>query len=203
MHTAARILSVLLHPVFMPTYIVWALLSMDPGLAYFIHPDRRMIPLFMLALMSAAFPLASIQLLVRARVIESLELHRREDRIIPFALTLIYYVISWYLLFRTPLHPAVPAVMAGASAALLLTLVITLQWKISAHMVGIGGMLGALAAINSLHALDLLPVLAAVIVLAGLLGTARLLSSDHTQGQVIAGVLLGTGVTYASIIMLA
>ncbi|MBK8948865.1 MAG: hypothetical protein IPM68_08415 [Flavobacteriales bacterium] len=151
------------------------MLTVDPGLAYFIHPDRRMIPLFMLALMSAAFPLASIQLLVRARVIDSLELHRREDRVLPYGITFIYYVISWYLLFRTPLHPAVPAVMAGASAALLFTLIITLQWKISAHMVGIGGMVGALAAINSLHALDLFPLLRPIIVLAGMLGTARLL----------------------------
>lgn len=202
MRTAARFLSVVLHPVFMPTYIVWAMLTVDPGLAYFIHPDRRMIPLFMLALMSAAFPLASIQLLVRARVIDSLELHRREDRFLPYGITFIYYVISWYLMFRTPLHPAVPAVMAGASAALLFTLIITLQWKISAHMVGIGGMLGALAAINSLHALDLFLLVASIIVLAGMLGTARLLSSDHTQGQVIAGAVLGAGVTYASVTML-
>ncbi|MBK9418221.1 MAG: hypothetical protein IPN62_13305 [Flavobacteriales bacterium] len=93
----------------------------------------------------------------------------------PTGITFIYYVISWYLMFRTPLHPAVPAVMAGASAALLFTLIITLQWKISAHMVGIGGMLGALAAINSLHALDLF-LLVTIIVLAGMLGTARLLS---------------------------
>lgn len=202
MVTAARLLSVLLHPVFMPTITLWAMITLDPGLAFFVPPDRRPMAIFMVALMSALFPLVSMQLLVRARVITSLELHERRERPVAYGITLIYFGATWYLMHRTPFHPAVQAMLVGAFAALLLTLLITLRWKISAHLVGIGGMIGALAAVNSLHHLGLLPVLALLIAMAGLLATARLLSSDHTQAQVIAGGALGFACTWTSILLL-
>ena len=85
--------------------------------------------------------------------------------------------------------------------ALALTTVITLRWKISAHMVGIGGTAGTVLAIASIHAIPLLPMLAGIILLAGLLGSARLLTSDHTQGQVLAGALLGALCTYFPVVL--
>ena len=90
--------------------------------------------------------------------------------------------------------------MAGASAALLFTLIITLQWKISAHMVGIGGAVGAFTGLLALH--DPFPfiALAAVIIIAGALGTARLLASDHTPGQIHAGAALGFLCTYGCVV---
>jgi hypothetical protein len=41
---------------------------------------------------------------------------------------------------RTLHHEATYAMFFGAIAALFITLLITLRWKISAHMVGIGGL---------------------------------------------------------------
>lgn len=202
MRNAALLLSVLLHPVFMPTITLWAMITLDPGLAFFVPPDRRPTAIFMVALMSALFPLVSMQLLVRAGVITSLELHDRRERPVAYGITLIYFGATWYLMHRTPFHPSVAAMLIGAFVALLLTLLITLRWKISAHLVGIGGLIGALAAVNTIHHLGLLPVLAALILLAGSLATARLLSSDHTQAQVIAGGALGFACTWTCIMLL-
>lgn len=202
MRSAARLLSVLLHPVFMPTFTLWAMITLDPGLAFFVPPERRPTAIFMVALMSALFPLVSMQLLVRAGVITSLELHDRRERPVAYGITLIYFGATWYLMHRTPFHPSVAAMLIGAFVALLLTLLITLRWKISAHLVGIGGLIGALAAVNTIHHLGLLPVLAALILLAGSLATARLLSSDHTQAQVIAGGALGFACTWTCIMLL-
>ena len=202
MHTAARLLSVLLHPVFLPTITLWAMITVDPGLAYFVPPDRRPVAVVMVALMSALFPLVSMQLLVRARVITTLELHERRERPLAYGITLIYFGASWYLMHRTPFHPAVQAMFVGAFLALLLALLITLRWKISAHLVGMGGLIGAIAAVNAMHQLGLLPLLAMLIVLAGLVATARLIAGDHTQAQVLAGGALGFMSTWTSIMVL-
>jgi hypothetical protein len=202
MRTAARLLSVLLHPVFMPSLTLWAMITVDPGLAYFVPPDRRPVAIAMVALMSALFPLVSMQLLVRAGVITNLELHERRERPLAYGITLIYFGATWYLMHRTPFHPAVQAMLIGAFLALLLTLLITVWWKISAHLVGMGGLIGAVGAVNSLHQLGLLPVLGGLIALAGLVASARLICSDHTLAQVLAGGALGFVSTWTCIVVL-
>ncbi|MFN3874730.1 MAG: hypothetical protein ACK4L7_02315 [Flavobacteriales bacterium] len=193
-----RLLSILLHPLIMPALTLWAALRIDPHLAYFIAPGDRWKVLAMVGLMTIGFPLASALLLMRAGLLSSLEMPRRHERIAPYAMTLMYYGMTAYLLARTPLHPMVQALFVGAALALLATTLITLRWKISAHMVGIGGLLGALVALNAAHGLGAFMAICAAIIAAGALGTARLLSSDHTPAQVHAGAALGFCAVFAA-----
>lgn len=191
MNAIARLLSYALHPLLMPTLSLWLALELDMRLGYFLAGQARWVVVGMVALMTIAFPLTSALLLVRAGLVSSLEMPRRQERIAPYVMTLMYYGMTWYLLSRTPLDPLALALFGGAVIALGITTVVTLRWKISAHMVGIGGLVGALAGISAVHALPLLPVIGAGIVAAGSLGTARLLTSDHEPAQVYAGALTG------------
>ncbi len=197
----ARFLSVLLHPLVMPTCTVWLALTVDPRMGYFLPPGSRWMLLGMLALMTIVFPITSALLLQRTGLVTSLEMPTRQERIAPFVMTLVYYCMAYYLLRQTPVHPAVLAAFVGILGALFATLAITLRWKISAHMVGVGGLVGAITGIAMIHALPLIPVIAVLVLIGGVLGTARLLSSDHTQGQIIAGAALGCGCTYGAVLM--
>lgn len=188
-----RLLSYLLHPLLMPTITLWLALRIDPHLAYFIAPQDQWKVLMMVALMTIGFPLASALLLMRAGLVGSLEMPGRRERIAPYGMSLVYYGMTAYLLARTPLHPMALALFIGAALALLLTTLITLRWKISAHMVGIGGLLGALVALSVRHGLQAFALICAAVVAAGALGTARLLDSDHSPAQVYAGAALGFG----------
>lgn len=196
----ARLLSYLLHPLLMPVLSLWLALELDLHLGYFLPEQSRWALLGMMALMTIGFPLTSAMLLRRAGVIGSLEMPLRSERLAPYALTLVYYGMTLYLLLRMRLHPLAIALFGGATLALLLTLAITLRWKISAHMVGIGGCLGAAVGLNQLHDLGAFAPICALIVLAGALGTARLLASDHTPGQVYAGAALGFGSVFAAVL---
>ncbi len=185
----------------MPVLTVWIALELDPYLGYFLPPPGRWLMLGMLALMTIAFPITSALLLQRSGAISSMEMPYRHERIAPYFMTLIYYGMAYYLLRQTPLHPLVNAMFLGAVLALLLTTLITLRWKISAHMVGIGGMAGALFGIAMMHDLALLPIIALVLLVGGSLGTARLLTSDHSQGQVLIGAALGGSCTYGAVVL--
>ncbi|MBK9175285.1 MAG: hypothetical protein IPM46_02885 [Flavobacteriales bacterium] len=199
MHRAARLLSYALHPLLMPVLTLWLALELDLQLGYFLDERSRWMVLAMVGLMTIAFPLTSALLLVRAGLITSLEMPTRRERIAPFAMTVLYYGMTWYLLSRSPLHPLMLALFGGAVAALLLTTLITLRWKVSAHMVGIGGCLGALVALNTQHGLGAFIPVCIVLILAGALGTARLLTSDHTSAQVYAGAALGFTSVFAAV----
>ncbi len=201
MYPVARLLSIVLHPLLMPTYTLWLALHVDPRLGYFLGEQGMLVLLGMVALMTVAFPLTSTLLLLRAGLITSLEMPTRSERIAPYVMSLLYYGMTWYLLSRTPLHPAAVLLVPGALIALLFTTLITLRWKISAHMVGMGGSLGALAALGYLHGCAVMEPMSVLILLAGALGTARLLTSDHTPAQVYAGTALGFVSMFATLLL--
>lgn len=189
---AAQFLSIALHPLFMPVCTLALVLWADPHLGYFLDLRSRLIVLGMVALMTVVFPITSALLLIRSGLLSGLRMPGRRERVAPYCMTLVYYGMTWFLLARTPLHPLTLSLMIGAALALLLTTLVTLRWKISAHMVGIGGAVGAVVALGHLHRLHLLVPIAGMLVLAGMLGTARLLTSDHTPAQVYAGFLVGS-----------
>ncbi len=109
MHTVARWISVLLHPVFMPLYTIGLAMWIDPHLAYFMPEQAKWITLAMIMVMTVAFPLTSTLLLMRAEMITSLEMPSRQERMVPFSMTVLYYGMTYYLLSRSPLHPLVLA----------------------------------------------------------------------------------------------
>src|SRR5690606_23250631 len=124
-------------PLLMPTLTLWLALELDMRMGYFLAGQARWVVLGMVALMTIAFPLTSALLLVRAGLVSSLEMPRRQERIAPYVMTLMYYGMTWYLLSRTPLDPLALSLFGGAVIALAITTLVTLRWKMSAHMVGI------------------------------------------------------------------
>lgn len=201
MHFAARLLSYVLHPLLMPLITLWAMLQLDPHVAYFMPPNGKLLLLGMVAVMTFLFPVMSVLLMRRAGLVTDLELPRREERMAPYLITLLYGGMTLYLLFRTPLHPIAYALFIGILCAVGISAIITFWWKISAHMVGIGGLVGALFALEAVHGVEaFLPVVIAI-GLAGALGTARLLTSDHTHAQVHMGMLLGAACTFTAMVL--
>lgn len=191
MTKAAHWLSVALHPLFMPLVALWAAFHVDPYVGFFLPQQLRWATLGMVLIMAVLFPLTSVLLLRRAGLVTDLGMSRREERIAPFVMTSIYYAMTYYLMRRSNMDTVVLGLFSGTLVALLATTLITLRWKISVHMVGAGGLVGTLAGIADIHGIPVLPWLAGSILLAGALGTARLLTGEHDQAQVYAGGALG------------
>ncbi|MCC7502225.1 MAG: hypothetical protein IT229_06830 [Flavobacteriales bacterium] len=191
MRFLAHALSILLHPLLMPVITLGVAFRLDPHLSYFIEPRSQLIILLMVGVMTVVFPLMSIALLWRSELVSGPTLPLREERTAPYVMTLFYHAMAYYLLRRNELDPVTFSLMIGGMVALLATLLINLQWKISAHMVGIGGLLGALTSLLLQHGTIVPLELAPFILVAGALGTARLLVSDHTPAQIYVGGAVG------------
>jgi membrane-associated phospholipid phosphatase len=151
-------------------------------------------------------PALLIFLLLRSGVVRSVYLHDRNDRRLPYLLTgLVYAGLTYLFGFRLQLvstfAPVFAVLMGSTTLSILLVGLINLYWKISAHGVGVGGTVGAIAGLllrfgeNTL----LLP-LAIAIVLAGAVATARLQLNAHTPAQVAAGVSVGALVSAGAIV---
>lgn len=201
MRSIARLLSVLFHPVWMLTWVLGLCFHVDPWLTIGFAPEGKWLLLGTVFVMTALFPLTSALMMRRSGLVGSLELPLRQERIPVYLLTLIYYGLCYYLMWRVPNDPLTMSVLLGALLSLSLTLVITFWWKISLHMVGMGGLVGALLALAVLHGMVIPFWISGAFVLSGALASARLFESDHTPAQVYTGALLGCVCVYGCAVL--
>ncbi|MCK4288907.1 MAG: hypothetical protein KAW86_06865, partial [Bacteroidales bacterium] len=80
----------------------------------------------------------------------------------------------------------------GATFLLIITLIINFFWKISIHMIGIGGMLGTLIGLSFLWMIDIPFLIILLILCSGITGFARLKLNAHNPAQVYTGFVIGT-----------
>ena len=115
----------------------------------------------------------------------------KEERKIPYFAAVIFYFTEFYLLKKADMPQLLLAVMAGVTLLAVIVLLINLFWKISAHMAGIGGLIGILLVISFSRQINLQLILIVLFFIAGLIGFSRLKLSAHNPAQVYLGFLIG------------
>jgi hypothetical protein len=140
---------------------------------------------------SFVFPVLNIVILYRLRRLPSLTLSRQRDRTFPYIMTSVFYFGLFYLMMDINIWPSLKVFIIGGGLAILATAIINLKTKISAHMVGLGGLLGVLISVSYLIKFDMTVFYIVVILLSGLAGFARLRLEEHSPGQIYAGFFLG------------
>lgn len=140
---------------------------------------------------SFLFPVLNIFILFRLKRIPTITLSGQKERTFPYLLTGLFYLGLAYLLMDVNIWPSIKLFIFGGGVAILLTALINFRNKISAHMVGIGGLLGVIISASFLIRFDMTPYYILIIILAGLIGTARLVLGEHRPQQIYSGFLLG------------
>lgn len=186
---AARVISLVFTPFYLPVVgltalFVFSYLSLLPfrykaavvGLAY---------------LFTVLAPTLLIHAYRRYNGWTPVELGRKERRMVPYVISIACYFACVYLMEW--MH--IPRFMGGILiAALLIQItcaVINAWWKISTHTAAIGGVAGALFAFADIFGFNPVGWLCGVFMLAGLLGTSRMILRQHTLAQVVAGFWVG------------
>ena len=196
-------LSGLLHPLFMPTY----------GIVLFCMAFSQQIPLpaaYWLVscigtfFMTALIPL-SLMIFRRLRgEISDISISNASERTPIYVYTIICYAFWSYFLYKVIHAPFVSLIGVGATIALAVVLFINTRWKISAHLTGLGGLLGGILAYVYNYTLPL-PMMTISIILGIALALmfARLYLNAHTSLQVVTGFLLGIIMTFTPTYLIA
>lgn len=191
MKIAAKIISSVFHPLLMPIVGVLIIFNTDSYINYAIPVDLKKAVVLLIAVSTFVTPLLISLLLLQRKIIKSLEMETAKERIIPYTFTIIFYVFTLYMLKRAPLPPIVFYFIIGATFSVILAFVINIKWKISAHMIGIGGLIGALIAISLKMEVYVTQYIVIALIAAGLIGSSRLILKAHTQSQLYVGFLVG------------
>jgi len=178
--------SVVLHPVLMPTYALWILLNYNTYLKYTTTAIEQLVLFAIVIVNNLLAPLIITYILIRRGWIRSFEMDTKEERLIPFAANAALLLTSYYLMEQLLLPKVYSLLLLGAAVSVVLAILINLKWKISIHMIGIGGMTGILFGLSTFLFVDLrMPVIFCLLT-AGVLGTARLTLDAHTPAQLYA-----------------
>lgn len=188
----AAFLSAVFHPLLVPSYLGGLMAVQQP-------PSSNRF--WTIVIFTFLLPTLAALLLLRAGRIDSLEMPERQQRAWPLGLAALSFGSgAGWLYWQGAASPLVLG-LAAMALAVLLTFLITLRWKISAHGVGMGGAAGLLLALCLQGRAELWWALAAL-GLAGAVGWARLKLRAHTPAQVWAGLALGLGVALGSSLLL-
>lgn len=187
----ANFLTTVLSPLLMPTYGVF--LALWVSVLCLLPYGTRVSVLLMCMGITCILPLIFLSVLRHFKLVKDLHVEVREQRLIPYLFTVLCYLIAAYFLYYRHSPQWFTMFMVGSALTVLVMALINLKWKISAHMAGIGGIIALVYQIHvmGLSAFDLFWVLCFVIIVAGMLGSARLALRRHDIWQVLAGVVVG------------
>ena len=192
----AQVISILGHPLFMPLYAFSLLIYTNPYINIMVPKASKYFTFLILVVFTIILPILTAFVFKLFGLIDSLFMKTAEERRWPFLLTLIWYYIGFQLLTKIYVPQSFLLIMIGAISAIGVALVISSRWKISIHMLGIGGVIGAILGISQRFQFDHSILLISLILFAGLIGYARLKTNSHDYKQVYAGFILGIAVEW-------
>ncbi|MGF7231173.1 hypothetical protein [Arachidicoccus sp.] len=188
----AKIISYLLHPLFVPTYIFlwiyWRFPFEFVGLSGH-ELSLREIGLFMT---TAFYPAFTVFLLWKLGFAKDMHLRYQKERIIPYIATMIYYWWMWYLSRNfTDQASALKFFYFGIFIATVPGLILNNFVKISMHAMGAGGAVAAVVLTCLLYQSNYGLDIAVFTILAGVVCSARMSLSEHSIFEINLGFFVG------------
>jgi hypothetical protein len=186
----ASVISYMSHPLLMP--MIGLLVISNSG-TYAADLDHRFTNFIYLStfLLTFMIPVALMPLLYYTGMAGSLQFSQRRERLLPLYLTLFFYIAAYVLIRKLPVSQVYQRFMFAACISVLLVLAISYFWKISAHLVGWGGVVGLIMILSYRFGSDMMIFLVIAILLTGITAFARLRLNEHLPLQVYSGFLLG------------
>lgn len=186
----ARVLSGLLHPVIMPMYGLYIIFHSGSFLMLTPQVIKNFVYLIVFA-STVLLPLSILPLLRFRKVISDYGISKSRERVVPLLFTGCFYFFGYYLLARLPLSSVIYLFLLSAVSAIAMVMLISVKWKISLHMTGIGGVLGLTLGLAIRFSASVRGFFMVVLLAAGLLAYSRLRLNVHSPAQVYCGLALG------------
>ncbi len=189
----ALFLSYVIHRVLMPTLGVIAILALTP---YYIPQTIYLMVVLYVFLGTYILPAFLIFSFYKLGLVSSMHLQEAKERRYPYLLSALFFYLTAQSVQNFPVPDTVAKYMLAGVLLLVIALLLLNFTKLSAHMAGLGGLLGVIIYISYAFNMQLLHIICGVILLAGFLASARLALKAHTPFEVYAGFILGVSCVF-------
>lgn len=187
---AAKVVSYIFHPLFIPVYIGYFFIYILRIFPQFTEWDKTKL-LISFTVNYTVLPLVTILLTKGLGFISSIYLRTQRDRIIPYVATGIFYFWIWYV-FRTQAFPK-EVVMFSLAVFLAssLGLIVNSYMKVSMHAISVGVVSALFVIMGFLSGDNIGAYISIALLLAGLVCTARMINNEHIPVEVYTGLFIG------------
>ena len=145
-----------------------------------------------MALFTIFFPGLSLFLAWRLKLIKTLALESRQDRLIGFIVTMFFYFWASYVFRNLPDTPPVAAhFVLGTFLAVCAAWMCTIFYKVSLHAVAMGGLIAFAILFGIVDPYVSGLYIISAILIAGVVCTSRLILGAHTRFEMITGFVIG------------
>lgn len=191
----AQFFSYLFHPLLIPTYATYLFIYL--GEYYFMLTDKGKIIILMIVFLSTfLLPVLFIPLFLYLKLINSAFMVNSRERLLPLMVTFILFYSGYNFLNDMPLPSFYLSFMLSAIVIIAFVFIISVWWKISAHMSALGGLSAGIIAFSILSQNDFRPAIMICLLVSGILAGSRLYLQAHSPLQVISGWALGFITTF-------
>ena len=191
---AVRLISLILTSFYLPFVCVFVLGVLFSFSYLSLLPLRyKLTVLFVVVFFTIALPMFFIitHLALRIERWTARELGQKSLRMVPYVFSLAGYgSCVWVLQSMNVFHFILAIVLATMIVQAVCT-VVNIWWKISTHTAAIGGIAGALVAFSEILGFNPVWWLCAILLIAGIFGSASMYLRQHTLPQVVAGFATG------------
>jgi membrane-associated phospholipid phosphatase len=208
MKTFAQIISWVFVPLFMPLYAL-AILMYIPSVQdyilnddslYHLHAQNKIAILFIFFVCSVLAPGLTLLLLMKRKVISSIEIDDRKERLIPLLITSGYCLLLYLFFLFIPNHVHLPKYVYALPLSGFITITlfafINLYTKISLHACGAGILAGLIFAYCAESIYFNFSLLMIAVFVAGFVMSSRIYLNKHTLAQVLYGFIGSTTIVF-------
>lgn len=196
----ARVVSAIFTPFYLPlvgllALFVFSYLSLYPW-------GFKLRVIAMVYLFTVLLPTFLIRLYRRYNGWTPIELGQKERRMVPYVISILCYMVCVYLMELQHIPHFMAAIVIAGLVVQMVCAFINMWWKISTHTAAVGGFAGALFVFAEVFGFNPVWWFCLLFIVAGVLGSSRMILRQHTLLQVVAGFFVGLVCAAISILKL-
>lgn len=187
---AARVMSMVFTPFYLP--LVGLVLLFWFSYMALLPLVYKLMMLLIVYCFTILFPTLLIHFYRKFQGWSPIEIGHKERRIVPYIISIVCYFGCFFFMEYRNTPRVMSMIVVAALVIQMLCALINVWWKISTHTAAIGGVAGSLLAYSTIFGFNPLWWLCVVFIIAGMVGTARMILRQHSLSQVVAGFIIGT-----------
>jgi hypothetical protein len=191
-----NIISTIFHPIFVNLLGMGLLFLLFPQLYFGIPLKLKYVLIAYVFFLTGIVPLMYVLFLKFSNKVTSIHLNKKEERFLPYLLTTGLYLFCYYSFYKIGVPNILLYYLLGCFFILLFVLITNYFYKISLHTTTLGALFGVILYATKHTGTDLRMLLTLVLVVSGLVASARMFANAHTLPQIYLGFFAGASLMY-------
>lgn len=191
MQILAKVTSFIFHPLILPTYAFLLIYWTNP-LLFSNYDSLEFGKIFLTIFINTfLFPVIAILLIWRLGFVKSLHMESQQERMVPYITSGAMYIWTYVVFRKSGLPEILSIVILGATITLFACFLVTIFRKVSIHTASMSCLFILTFAMCLLSQKDYTFLLLAIALLAGVVGSSRLLLGAHDINEISLGYFIG------------